>query len=40
MKYKKKLKRKGGKDSNEAIPVKSQINPGLSKKQMRIHVMS
>ena len=40
MKYKKMLKRKGGKDSNEAVLVKSWIKPGLSKKQMRIHAMS
>ena len=37
---KKMLKKKGDKDSNGANTVESQIKQGLSKKQMRIHVMS
>ena len=40
MKYKEMLKRKGGKNSDGAVPVESQIKPGLLKKQVRIHVMS
>ena len=40
MKYKEILKRKGEKNSDGASTMKSQIKPGLSKMQMRIHVMS
>ena len=40
MKYKEMLKRKGDKYSGGEVPVESQIKPGLSKKQMRIHVTS
>ena len=38
MKYKEMLKRKDGKDSDGAST--SQIKPGLSKKQMKIHLIS
>ena len=40
MKYKEMLKKKGSTESDGLVPVKSQIKLGLSKKQMRIHVMS
>ena len=40
MKYKEMLKRKAAKILMGLIPVESHIKPGLSKKQMRIHVMS
>ena len=40
MKYKKMLKRKGGKDSDRASINEKSDQAGLSKKQMRIHVMS
>ena len=40
MKYKEMLKRKGGKDSDGASTSGKSDQTGLSKKQMRIHVMS
>ena len=39
MKYKEMLKKKAVKILMGLVPVESQIKPGLSKKQMRIHVM-
>ena len=40
MKYKEILKEKAAKILMGLVPVESQIKPGLSKKQMRIHVIS
>ena len=40
MKYKKMLNKKGGKDSDGLVLVKSQNKPVLSKKRMRIYVKS
>ena len=40
MKYKEMLKRKGGKDSDGASISEKSDQLGLSKKQMRIHVIS
>jgi len=40
IKYKEMLKKKDGKDSDGGSISGSQIKPGLSKKQMRIHVIS
>ena len=40
MKYKEMLKRKGDKDSEGASTSGKSIMPGLSKKHMRIHLMS
>ena len=40
LKYKEILKKKALKILMGLVPVESQIKPGLSNKQMRIHVMS
>ena len=40
MKYKEMLKKKGSTESDGLVLVESQIKLGLSKKQMRIHVIS
>jgi len=39
MKYKKMLKKKGGKDSNRASTSKKSNEAGIVEKKMRIHVM-